>query len=168
MGPRRFRPQKGTSPFPGASPGAGVEPTPVPAPVSIAPTISPADARITITLTEIPLGEALRYIASQVGLKVKVEPYAVSIIPISEQSSDLFTKEYRVPPGFISNTVNVGATALERPATRAGQGGGGKDTQETTGGQQLVNRQTALDFLKDQGVPFRRGRARISCPKAAD
>jgi general secretion pathway protein D len=156
-----------TSPFPGASPGAGVEPTPVPAPVSIAPTISPADARITITLTEIPLGEALRYIASQVGLKVKVEPYAVSIIPISEQSSDLFTKEYRVPPGFISNTVNVGATALERPATHAGQSGGGKDTQETTGGQQLVNRQTALDFLKDQGVPFPPGASANFLPQSS-
>ena len=56
------------------------------------------EARITITLNQIPLGEALRYIASQAGLKVKVEPYAVSIIPINEQSADLFTKEYRVPP----------------------------------------------------------------------
>ena len=50
-------------------------------------------------LNEIPLGEALRYIASQAGLKVKVEPYAVSIIPVTEQSNDLLTKEYRVPPG---------------------------------------------------------------------
>ena len=62
------------------------------------------------------LGEALRYIASQAGLKVKVEPYAVSIIPISEQSNDLLTKEYRVPPGFISSTVNVGVSALNQPA----------------------------------------------------
>ena len=64
-----------------------------------APAIYPANARITITSNQIPLGEALRYIASQAGLKVKVEPYAVSIIPISEQSADLLTKEYRVPPG---------------------------------------------------------------------
>jgi general secretion pathway protein D len=156
-----------TSPLPGASPEARVEPTPVPAPTLTTPTISPADARITITLTEIPLGEALRYIASQAGLKIKVEPYAVSIIPVSEQSSDLFTKEYRVPPGFISNTVNVGATALERPTTRAGQSGGGKDTQETTGGQQLVNRQTALDFLKDQGVPFPPGASANFLPQSS-
>ncbi len=84
-----------------------------PAVVASAPAISPVDARITITLNQIPLGEALRYIASQAGLKVKVEPYAVSIIPISEQSADLLTKEYRVPPGFISSTVNVGASSLE-------------------------------------------------------
>ena len=60
----------------------------------------------------------MRYIASQAGLKVKIEPYAVSIIPISEQSADLLTKEYRVPPGFISSTVNVGVSALNQgPAT---------------------------------------------------
>ena len=89
--------------LPGASPEAAVPvATPPPAAVITPPSISPTDARITITLNEIPLGEALRYIASQAGLKVKVEPYAVSIIPISEQSNDLLTKEYRVPPGFIS------------------------------------------------------------------
>lgn len=60
------------------------------------PSTSPSDPRITLTLNEIPLAEALRYIANQAGLKVKVEPYAVSIIPISELSNDLLTKEYRV------------------------------------------------------------------------
>jgi type II secretory pathway component GspD/PulD (secretin)/tetratricopeptide (TPR) repeat protein len=151
-------------PLPGAAPeSAAVEPTPVPLPS--APSISPSEARITITLTQIPLGEALRYIASQAGLKVKVEPYAVSVIPINEQSSDLFTKEYRVPPGFIGSSVNVGANPLDRPATRAG--GGGKDTQETTGGQQLVSRQTALDFLKDQGVPFPPGASANFLPQSS-
>jgi general secretion pathway protein D len=91
-------------PLPGASPEATVRATPAPA--NAPPGVSPADARITITLDEIPLGEALRYIANQAGLKVKVEPYAVLIIPISEQSNDLLTKEYRVPPGFISGTLN--------------------------------------------------------------
>src|SRR5438874_6456028 len=96
---------------------APVAPAPVVAPAVVsAPAISPADARITITLNQIPLGEALRYIASQAGLKVKVEPYAVAIIPISEQTQDLLTKEYRVPPGFISTSVNLGASALEQGA----------------------------------------------------
>ncbi|MBA3963761.1 MAG: type II and III secretion system protein, partial [Chthoniobacterales bacterium] len=156
----------GAAPLPGTAPeGAGVEPAALnPAPA--APTISPADARITITLNQIPLGEALRYIASQAGLKVKVEPYAISIIPINEQSSDLFTKEYRVPPGFISSSVNIGASALSEPA-RTGAGGTGKDTQETTGGQQLVNRQTASDFLKSQGVPFPAGASANFLPQSS-
>jgi general secretion pathway protein D len=153
-------------PVPAASPdAAGVEPTPVPQPAG--PSIGPRDARITITLNQIPLGEALRYIASQAGLKVKVEPYAVSIIPINEQSSDLFTKEYRVPPGFISSSVNIGANPLNQGPTRVGANATGKDTQETTGGQQLVNRQTALDFLKDQGVPFPPGASANFLPQSS-
>ncbi len=155
-------------PLPGAAPeeGAAIEPAPLSA-APAAPSIAPADARITITLNQIPLGEALRYIASQAGLKVKVEPYAVSIIPINEQSSDLFTKEYRVPPGFISTSVNIGANSLDQPAAGAGRGGTGKDTQESTGGQQLVNRQSASDFLKGQGVPFPTGASANFLPQSS-
>ena len=65
---------------PGGPPG--VAPVPV---VS-----GPAGARITVTLDNIPLGEALRYVANQAGLKVKVEPYAVALIPLigAKQRSD--------------------------------------------------------------------------------
>jgi general secretion pathway protein D len=131
---------------------------PVSAATTLAPSTSPADARITITLNEIPLAEALRYIANQAGLKVKVEPYAVSILPISEQSNDLLTKEYRVPPGFISGSLNTSATSLNQPAAGA-KGplpatGTAKDTQESTGGRLLVNREGAKEFLENQGVSF--------------
>src|SRR6266496_3958453 len=70
-----------------AAPGAPVQAGAVAAP-AVVPTsaIPPLNARITVTLDNIPLGEALRYIASQAGLKVKVEPYAVSVIPLTEQS----------------------------------------------------------------------------------
>jgi len=162
-----------------AASAAAIEPTAVPTATPIpakpivapaivaAPAISPADARITITLNQIPLGEALRYIASQAGLKVKVEPYAVSIIPISEQSNDLITKEYRVPPGFISSSVNVGASALNQPARTAAGGGTGKDTQETTGGRQLVNREGAKEFLESQGVTFPLGASANFLPQSS-
>ncbi|MDQ2867780.1 MAG: hypothetical protein M3R59_05125 [Verrucomicrobiota bacterium] len=142
------------------APPAAVIPASVAPAAPVAPAINPTDARITLTLNQIPLGEALRYIASQAGLKVKVEPYAVSIIPLSEQSNELITKEYRVPPGFISGTVNNNAGLLNAPpAGRAGGatglgGGTATGTQESTGGQQLVSRETARDFLESQGVPF--------------
>jgi general secretion pathway protein D len=131
---------------------------PPPAPTTISLPINPADARITITLNQIPLGEALRYIASQAGLKVKIEPYAVSIIPLSELTNDLLTKQYRVPPGFIAGTLTPTGTALNQPPTSAAKGvhntGTGKDTQETTGGRLLVNREGAKEFLESQGVSF--------------
>src|SRR5438309_3688574 len=92
-------PAAGTAPGQAGPPGA----VPVVAPVSGA-----AGARITVTLDNIPLGEALRYIANQAALKVKVEPYAVAIIPLSEQSNDLITKRYHVPPEFFGGPLDVG------------------------------------------------------------
>ena len=159
-----------------AGPAAPLPARPVVAPAVVAaPAISPASARITISLNEIPLGEALRYIASQAGLKVKIEPYAVSIIPISEQSNDLITKEYRVPPGFISTSVNVGVSALSQGAYTKAPGatavvapaGTAKDTQESTGGHQLINREGAREFLEAQGVPFPPGSSANFLPQSS-
>ncbi|PYL62822.1 MAG: hypothetical protein DMF24_02685 [Verrucomicrobia bacterium] len=73
-----------------------------------APPVGPAGARITVTLDNIPLGEALRYIANQAALKIKVEPYAVSVIPLSEQTNELITKRYHVPPEFFGGPLDVG------------------------------------------------------------
>jgi general secretion pathway protein D len=145
-----------TSPEP---PAAIPPPAPQPVVTSVAPSINPAEARITITLNQIPLGEALRYIASQAGLKVKIEPYAVSIIPISELTNDLLTKQYRVPPGFIATSLNPSGSALNQLPTAPGKTatqltGTAKDTQESTGGRLLVNREGAKEFLESQGVSF--------------
>jgi general secretion pathway protein D len=154
------QPSAAASPAANGDQPAALMPTPIPAVAAPPPTFSPGDARITITLNQIPLGEALRYIANQAGLKVKVEPYAVSIIPISEQSQELITKEYRVPPGFITTSLSPATSPLAGGPTSAtkggaaGAGGTGKDTQESTGGQQLVRRETAREFLEAQGVPF--------------
>jgi type II secretory pathway component GspD/PulD (secretin)/tetratricopeptide (TPR) repeat protein len=161
---------------PTTAPGVSPEPAaiaPPAVPTTIAPpSISPADARITITLNQIPLGEALRYIASQANLKVKVEPYAVSIIPISEMSNDLLTKQYKVPPGFITTAVNVGPSLLNLPknpttaattetvavapntTTVTTKSGTAPGTVESTSGHQLVQREGAREFLESQGVSF--------------
>src|SRR2546428_166855 len=157
----------------GAAPGT----TPITAgPVVARPVVAAAAAepRITLTLNQIPLGEALRYIANQAGLKVKVEPYAVSIIPISEQSNDLITKEYRVPPDFISTSL-TGNTLLGRGAYKTAPGtaapivpgGTGKDTQESTGRQQLLNREGANDFPEAQGGAFPPGASAAFLPQGS-
>ena len=156
-----------SAPLPGTAPDLLPPPVAV-APVPLtAPAIDPRDARITITLTQIPLGEALRYIASQANLKVKIEPYAVSIIPVSEQSQELMTKEYRVPPGFIQTSLSPALSALNQPASAAGKGGTAKDTQESTGGQQLVRREGAKEYLQGQGVPFPPGASANFLPQSS-
>lgn len=57
---------------------------------------------VTLSLSRIPLLEALRYLAGQAGLKVKVEPYAVSLVPLSDPSGILVTAEFHVAPSFFN------------------------------------------------------------------
>src|SRR5207237_7312686 len=71
---------------------------------------------------------------------------------------------------FISSTVNTGASSLNAPARTAGGAGGAgtaKDTQESTGGHQLVNREGGKEFLESQGVPFPPGASANFLPQSS-
>jgi len=101
------------------------------------------DSRITLNLANVPLYEALRYVATLAGLKVKVEPFAVSVVPLSELTDTLEQREFKVPPGFITGTG-----ASDDPTVFAGRGA------DETSGPRLAARQNAKDFLESQGVEF--------------
>ncbi|HEY4272780.1 MAG TPA: type II and III secretion system protein [Candidatus Udaeobacter sp.] len=133
-----------TTPPPGAPRQGAPGGPPVPAPLA-----GPSGARITVTLDNIPLGEALRYVANQAGLKVKVEPYAVSLIPLSEQSNDLITKRYHVPPEFFGGPLDVGyyiGTSV------AGGGGGNQGAGTTTGSREAPP--VSENVLEKEAVSF--------------
>ena len=141
-------------PVPGAEGDTGINivlklparPAAVPAADEFAETASPiasTDARISLSLTNVPLYEALRYVATLAGLKVKVEPFAVSIVPLSEPTDTLEQREFKVPPGFITGTGGA-----EAPTVFAGRG------NDETSGPRLASRQNAKDFLESQGVEF--------------
>ena len=100
-----------------------------------------ASQTVTIDLANLPLREALTYITNLANLKFKVEPFAVLIVPINEATDTLITKEYRVPPGFIT-------------ATPTGGGSGGAESAGTGGS---VGQSTAKNFLESQGVQFPSG-----------
>lgn len=144
----------GLEAIPGAAPAA-------PAPVPAAPVfggVSPADARISVQLTNIPLIEALKYVTSLANLKYKVEPYAVAIVPMGTNTLELIQKEYKVPPGFIARIANPGgdAGALAPPPP------GGADA--TRGGAAISGRVDAVEFLKSAGVTFPEGATAIYLP----
>jgi general secretion pathway protein D len=126
---------------------------------AVVPMAGPAGGRITVTLDNIPLGEALRYIANQAGLKVKVEPYAVSIIPLTEQSNDLITKRYHVPPEFFGGPLDVGYYI------ETNLGGGGQSAATTTGVREAppvsenVIEKEAVSFQTASGVGYGAGAA---------
>src|SRR5438067_12952869 len=69
----------------------------------------------------------------------------------------------------MSSSVNVGVSALALGTTKVGGGttGTAKDTQESTGGQLLVNREGAREFLESQGVPFPPGASAHFLPQSS-
>ncbi|HEX8372460.1 MAG TPA: Amuc_1098 family type IV pilus outer membrane protein [Chthoniobacterales bacterium] len=137
---------RGTSAAP-AAPAApvipGLEAAAAPEEAPAAPTAEPGSTPITLSLTNVPLIEALRYITSLANLKFKIEPFAVSVVPLSALTDDLITKQYQVSPGFIS-----GAAAPTGDAAAAG--GGDADGA----GNRIASRQGAKEYLMASGVPF--------------
>jgi general secretion pathway protein D len=106
-----------------------------------------ANSRITLSLNDIPLRAAVDYVAKAANLKLKIEPYAVAVVPQSEPTDILITKEYKVPPGFITSL----------PAQdQAGQGPGAQGI--APGSQPAIQaRSGAREFLEAQGVTFPQG-----------
>ena len=135
----------------------GLDPVPAAAPampaMPAAPLGSPGDARITVALTNIPLIEALRYVTGLANLKFKVEPYAVSVVPLSEPTDVLVTKEWKIQPDLIPRTPGAGGAqgaALAAPAF----GGGGAPADATRGGTAIADRESAKNWLIANGVTF--------------
>ena len=61
------------------------------------------EPHVTLSLTHVPLYVALDYITRLCNpqLKLKIDPYAVAIVPLSENTDVMVQKEYQVPPTFI-------------------------------------------------------------------
>jgi general secretion pathway protein D len=148
-------PPAAVSPVPaGAAVAPGTAPTGTPPvgttqAVAQPPAPPPERGSITLELSRIPLGEALRYIANQAGLKVKVEPYAVSLVPRTEQSGDLLVKRYRVPPEFFGGPLDVGYYI--EGGLGAGQTGAGGSAQPAPVAENIIQKE-AVSYQTASGV----------------
>jgi general secretion pathway protein D len=134
---------------PAGTPPAGAPPVAANRPGNLPAAPPPERGNITIELNQIPLGEALRYIANQAGLKVKVEPYAVSLVPKTEQSSDLLVKRYHIPPEFFGGPLDVGYY-LEG-SLGASQSGAGGLAQPAPVAENIVQKE-AVSYQTASGV----------------
>ena len=132
---------------PGSSP-LGTQPTAAPAvpeqlaPVPSAPSTEP---HLTLLLNHVPLYVALDYIAKLSNLKLKIDPYAVSIVPLSEPTDVMLTKEYQVPPTFIPPKSLDASGALPQPGSA-----GVPDPNKA----RVAQRMDAKEYLASQGVEF--------------
>ena len=146
----------------GATPG-------VPAAGAGAASVNPGDSKITLELTNIPLAEALRYICSLAGLKIKIDPFAITVVPLSEPTDVFITKEYLVPPGFLSTQGAAASGALGTPGGIPGgvPGAGGGAVPSPLAPAGIPTKQTAMDFLKSAGVLFPDGASANFLPSSS-
>ncbi len=156
--------------IPGGAPAIpGLDPIPgaaaAPAAAAAAPAfggINAADQRVTVTLTNIPLSEALRYVTNLAGLKYKVEAYAVQIVPASTVTDTVITKEYKVRPDLIGRGPGGDVAA---PGLGAAVGGAAP-ADATRGGSGIARREAAKDWLIANGVTFGPNASAIYIPSS--
>ena len=104
------------------------------------------EPHVTLTLSQVPLYVALDYLSKLSSMKLKIDPYAVSIVPLSEPTDVMLTKEYQVPPTFIPPKVSDSASAA--------QAGGAQSTNNMS---RVAARANAQEYLASQGVEFPAG-----------
>jgi len=114
--------------------------------LKLAPDAAESGSRITLSLTDVPLRAAIDYVARAANLKLKVEPYSVVVVPQSEPTDVLITKEYKVPPSFITALPASSGTA---PAPVPGVAAGSQSS--------VTARSGAREFLEANGVTFPAG-----------
>lgn len=101
--------------------------------------------RVSLSLSNVPLGEALRYVAELSGTRLKIEQFAVTLVPLSVPVDTLVTREYRVPSDFIPPApVEEAGGFVPRGEVRR--------PVSTVGG-----RLDAKQFLEQNGISFPEG-----------
>ena len=112
-----------------------------------APPNTPTEnTKVSLSLNSVPLIVAIQYLAEQAKIKYKIDPFAISLINLGENTEALLTREFRVKPDFIQTDTDA-----EEPGPLAGNSiaGGNQDRIKGT--------KNATKHLKKQGIPFPEG-----------
>ena len=107
-----------------------------------------------LRLRNVPLAVALKYICDKTKLRYKVDDFAVTLVPITEEGDDMFTRTFRVPPDFVTqlNSGNAeGAAPVDDPFAAAGGAGAANAG--------LAARPPIIELLKRNGINFADGSA---------
>ena len=115
--------------------------------VSEEPEMGVVSDRITISLINIPLIEALKYILSAKGLKYRIDEYAIVVsTPEKLSSVEMETRYYHLSSG-----LGIFTEFVKKMQTEEEQAGGVKK------GLKAESKITIKDVLEQSGVPFPAG-----------
>jgi general secretion pathway protein D len=94
---------------------------------------------------------ALKYICDKTKLRYKVDDFAVTLVPQTEEGDEMFTRTFRVPPDFATslNSNGEGGGAAEVDPFAAAGGGGANAT--------LRERPPIIELLRNNGINFNDG-----------
>lgn len=137
--------RKPTAPAAGAAPeGGGLDA----AAGALTVAADPGALRVKeLKMSNVPVATALKYICEQTKLKYKVDDYAVTLVPQSDDGEDIVVRSFQVPPDFIDSLSEGGGAAEESSDPFA-------TPAESGGGSSLKPRGNVQDLLKQKGVPF--------------
>jgi len=112
-------------------------------------TVPPGERTLSVRLTNIPLGEAIRYATQQVNMRYRIDAVAVTVVPMSvDVGAAMMSRSFNVPPGFISaNQPDAPGAAVNDPFA--------DPTPQRSGIQ--VSRVSARQFLENSGILFGEG-----------
>ena len=133
----------------------------------IQPEASTTAKPVSITLNLVPLGEALRYVCQLANVKYKVQDYAISIVPFSQNTDDLISRTFIVQPNFVVPPSAVGTVASATTAIISG-GAGARPLPPPAGGSPETpapgEGDTVRQALIAKGVKFPPGASAVYTP----
>lgn len=113
---------------------------------------------IALDLKNVPMIEALRYVTELAGMKYKVGPVGVVIVPVSETTSEQHSRTYKVSPDFLS------VADLNLPAAAADPFESGLSTSMAEIGKRI----TPMEVLKNHGIAFPEGSSATFNPETSE
>ena len=113
---------------------------------------APSTAKISLDLHDVPMSEALRYITELAGMKYKVEPYAVLVVPVSDVATEQYTRTFKVPPEFLTMSADKKADASAAPADPFAAAGNSN---------RLPAKGSSSEILKGSGMTFPEGSSAV-------
>ena len=131
----------------------------------IQPEASTTAKPVSITLNNVPLGEALRYVCQLANVKYKVQDYAISIVPFSQNTDDLVRRTFIVQPNFVAAPSSQGTVTSAAAGLLGGRSIGTPDpnatpTPDATTGTGDLVRQALLA----KGIKFPPGASAVYTP----
>ena len=102
----------------------------------------------SLRLTNVPIGQALKYICDATNLRYKVDDYAVTLVPRTETGNEIFPRTFRVPPNFRDKLQAM----LDQDA--------GANSEKPG----LKERGPVIEILKKAGINFGEGSSATQSP----